>query len=99
MGDLDRVRDLVALGLDDFALYSGDDATARASILAGFHGDISVTANVAPEADGPHVRGRRSPVTPSPRPTIDADTRRACTARCSSSPTRSRSSGRWRRWG
>ncbi|MEU7817985.1 4-hydroxy-tetrahydrodipicolinate synthase [Pseudonocardia sp. NPDC049154] len=48
-GDLDRVRDLVALGLTDFALYSGDDATARASMLAGFHGDISVTANVAPE--------------------------------------------------
>jgi 4-hydroxy-tetrahydrodipicolinate synthase len=50
LGDLDRVRDLVALGLPDFALYSGDDATARASILAGFHGDISVTANVAPDA-------------------------------------------------
>ena len=48
LGDLDRVRELVALGLPDFALYSGDDATARASILAGFHGDISVTANVAP---------------------------------------------------
>ena len=47
-GDLDRVRELVALGLPDFALYSGDDATARDSILLGFHGDISVTANVAP---------------------------------------------------
>ncbi len=50
LGDLDRVRDLVALELPDFALYSGDDGTARASILAGFHGDISVTANVAPQA-------------------------------------------------
>jgi 4-hydroxy-tetrahydrodipicolinate synthase len=50
LGDLDRVRDLVALGLTDFALYSGDDATARASMLEGFHGDISVTANVVPEA-------------------------------------------------
>jgi 4-hydroxy-tetrahydrodipicolinate synthase len=49
-GDLDRVRELVALGLADFALYSGDDATARASILLGFQGDISVTANVAPQA-------------------------------------------------
>ena len=49
-GDLDRVRDLVALELDDFALYSGDDGTARASMLAGFHGNISVTANVAPAA-------------------------------------------------
>ncbi|OZM79218.1 4-hydroxy-tetrahydrodipicolinate synthase [Pseudonocardia sp. MH-G8] len=50
LGDLDRVRDLVALGLTDFALYSGDDATARASMLEGFDGDISVTANVVPEA-------------------------------------------------
>lgn len=49
LGDMDRVRDLVALQLPDFALYSGDDATARASMLEGFHGDISVTANVAPE--------------------------------------------------
>jgi 4-hydroxy-tetrahydrodipicolinate synthase len=48
-GELDRVRELVALGLPEFALYSGDDATARDSILLGFHGDISVTANVAPE--------------------------------------------------
>ncbi|SNT42528.1 4-hydroxy-tetrahydrodipicolinate synthase [Rhodococcoides kyotonense] len=49
-GDLDRVRDLVALELPDFGLYSGDDGTARASMLAGFHGNISVTANVAPDA-------------------------------------------------
>lgn len=48
-GSLARVRELLALGLpSSFALYSGDDATARESILAGFHGDISVTANVAP---------------------------------------------------
>ena len=50
LGDLDRVRELVALELPDFALYSGDDSTARASMLAGFHGNISVTANVAPDA-------------------------------------------------
>jgi 4-hydroxy-tetrahydrodipicolinate synthase len=49
LGTLDRVRELVALGLEDFALYSGDDATVRESILAGFHGTISVTANAAPE--------------------------------------------------
>lgn len=49
-GDLSRVRELLALGLPkDFALYTGDDATARESILLGFHGDISVTANVAPK--------------------------------------------------
>lgn len=48
-GDLERVRALVALGLPkEFALLSGDDATARESILLGFCGDISVTANVVP---------------------------------------------------
>jgi 4-hydroxy-tetrahydrodipicolinate synthase len=34
----------------DFALYSGDDATALEFMLAGWHGDISVTANVSPKA-------------------------------------------------
>ena len=48
LGTADRIRELVALGLDGFALYSGDDATAREAMLAGFHGTISVTANVAP---------------------------------------------------
>jgi len=49
-GELSRVRELLALGLPkDFALYTGDDATARESLLLGFHGDISVTANVAPK--------------------------------------------------
>lgn len=48
-GTLDRVRELVGLGLgSDFCLLSGDDGTARESILLGFVGDISVTANVAP---------------------------------------------------
>lgn len=48
-GTLERARELTALGLSaDFALYSGDDPTACESILLGFKGDISVTANVAP---------------------------------------------------
>jgi 4-hydroxy-tetrahydrodipicolinate synthase len=48
-GEIERVKELLALELPrDFALYSGDDATACESILLGFHGDISVTANVAP---------------------------------------------------
>ena len=53
-GDLGRVRELLGSNLPKtFALYSGDDATARESILLGFHGNISVTANVAP---GPMAR-------------------------------------------
>jgi 4-hydroxy-tetrahydrodipicolinate synthase len=48
-GELSRIRELLALELGaDFGLYSGDDATACESILMGCHGDISVTANVAP---------------------------------------------------
>lgn len=47
-GELGRIRELLDLRLADFAIYSGDDATARESILMGCVGDISVTANVAP---------------------------------------------------
>ncbi|MEQ1438692.1 4-hydroxy-tetrahydrodipicolinate synthase [Fontimonas sp. SYSU GA230001] len=48
-GELSRIRELLALELGaHFAIYSGDDATACESILAGCQGDISVTANVAP---------------------------------------------------
>jgi len=48
--DLERVRKLVDLCPKDFAVLSGDDATARRSVLAGAKGVISVTANVAPRA-------------------------------------------------
>jgi 4-hydroxy-tetrahydrodipicolinate synthase len=48
--DLERVRELVAVCPKDFAILSGDDASARRSILAGAKGLISVTANVAPRA-------------------------------------------------
>jgi len=33
----------------DFAVYSGDDASSLALLLQGGHGTISVTANVAPK--------------------------------------------------
>jgi 4-hydroxy-tetrahydrodipicolinate synthase len=47
-GDVDRVAALRAQCGDGFLLLSGDDATACAFMLAGGHGVISVTANVAP---------------------------------------------------
>ncbi|TFH69065.1 4-hydroxy-tetrahydrodipicolinate synthase [Gammaproteobacteria bacterium LSUCC0057] len=47
-GDLQRAAQLISACPADFAIYSGDDATARELMLAGGHGDISVTANVAP---------------------------------------------------
>lgn len=47
-GDLQRCRVLVDACPEDFAVYSGDDATACNFILQGGHGNISVTANVVP---------------------------------------------------
>ncbi|MCU0970504.1 MAG: 4-hydroxy-tetrahydrodipicolinate synthase [Gammaproteobacteria bacterium] len=49
-GDLARVPRIRELAGPDFAVYSGDDATARALMLLGGQGVISVTANVAPRA-------------------------------------------------
>ncbi|MEP4484085.1 MAG: 4-hydroxy-tetrahydrodipicolinate synthase [Halioglobus sp.] len=47
-GNLERGRELIASAPADFAIYSGDDPTALELILSGGHGNISVTANVAP---------------------------------------------------
>ncbi|MCP5305911.1 MAG: 4-hydroxy-tetrahydrodipicolinate synthase [Chromatiaceae bacterium] len=49
-GQLDRITRLRELTPPGFAVYSGDDATAREAILLGADGDISVTANIAPAA-------------------------------------------------
>ncbi|MEH6637217.1 MAG: 4-hydroxy-tetrahydrodipicolinate synthase [Halioglobus sp.] len=46
-GDLARGLDLIARCGEAIAIYSGDDGTAMELILAGGHGNISVTANVA----------------------------------------------------
>lgn len=47
-GNMDRAYDLIQRAPEGFALYSGDDLTCALSILMGFHGNISVVANVAP---------------------------------------------------
>ncbi len=49
-GQVERVSLLRELTSPDFAIYSGDDPTAREAMLLGANGDISVTANVAPAA-------------------------------------------------
>ncbi|MFT7696651.1 MAG: 4-hydroxy-tetrahydrodipicolinate synthase [Reinekea sp.] len=49
-GDIERAKYLIAHVPEGFAVYSGDDATATELMLAGGHGDISVTANVSPRA-------------------------------------------------
>ncbi|HKK23603.1 MAG TPA: 4-hydroxy-tetrahydrodipicolinate synthase, partial [Pseudohaliea sp.] len=48
-GNIERAVDLLARAPEDFAVYSGDDPTARELMLAGGHGNVSVTANVVPE--------------------------------------------------
>ncbi len=47
-GNLQRATELILHAPADFALYTGDDASALAFMLLGGHGVISVTANVAP---------------------------------------------------
>jgi 4-hydroxy-tetrahydrodipicolinate synthase len=47
-GNLERGTDLLQRAPTDFAIYSGDDASAIALMLLGGRGSISVTANVAP---------------------------------------------------
>ncbi|HVL37724.1 MAG TPA: 4-hydroxy-tetrahydrodipicolinate synthase [Burkholderiales bacterium] len=47
--NIERGTDLLKRLPRNFAVYSGDDATALALVLLGGHGVISVTANVAPK--------------------------------------------------
>ncbi len=47
--NIERGTELIKRLPRNFAIYSGDDATALALILLGGHGVISVTANVAPK--------------------------------------------------
>src|SRR4030095_524196 len=47
-GEIDRAAWLIKLAPKDFSIYSGDDGTAVALMLLGGHGNISVTANIAP---------------------------------------------------
>ena len=47
-GNIDRGNELIARAPKDFAVYSGDDASACSLLLNGGKGNISVVANVAP---------------------------------------------------
>ena len=49
-GDIDRIHELVARCGEDFLVLSGEDHLSLDTMLAGGHGVISVTANVAPAA-------------------------------------------------
>jgi 4-hydroxy-tetrahydrodipicolinate synthase len=49
-GNIDRAAWLIKEAPRGFSIYSGDDQTAVALMLLGGHGNVSVTANVAPRA-------------------------------------------------
>ena len=47
-GNIERAAQLIKHAPKGFSIYSGDDGTAIALMLLGGHGNVSVTANVAP---------------------------------------------------
>jgi 4-hydroxy-tetrahydrodipicolinate synthase len=47
-GNIERAAQLIKHAPAGFSIYSGDDGTAVALMLLGGHGNVSVTANVAP---------------------------------------------------
>jgi 4-hydroxy-tetrahydrodipicolinate synthase len=47
-GNIERAQWLIKEAPEGFSIYSGDDPTAVALMLCGGHGNVSVTANVAP---------------------------------------------------
>jgi len=47
-GNIERAAQLIKHAPEGFKIYSGDDGTAVALMLLGGHGNVSVTANVAP---------------------------------------------------
>ncbi len=47
-GNIERAAQLIKHAPPGFSIYSGDDGTAVALMLLGGHGNVSVTANVAP---------------------------------------------------
>jgi 4-hydroxy-tetrahydrodipicolinate synthase len=49
-GNIERAQWLIKQAPKGFSIYSGDDGTAVALMLLGGHGNVSVTANVAPKA-------------------------------------------------
>lgn len=49
-GQIDRIKQILALCKDKIDIYSGDDLTVYEAMEAGAKGIISVTANIMPEA-------------------------------------------------
>ena len=96
-GNIERAAWLIKQAPKGFSIYSGDDGTAVALMLLGGHGNVSVTANVAPRLMHELcTRGdRRATRGAPPRSTCGCC---RCTGSCSASRARRPPSGRWRAW-
>jgi 4-hydroxy-tetrahydrodipicolinate synthase len=60
VADIERIKQLCAFAGPQFAVLSGDDATAREAVLAGAAGVISVTANLAPRGMSDMIAAARA---------------------------------------
>ena len=49
-GNLERSREILDKCSDNISIFTGDDKTSARDILMGFKGNISVTANIVPNA-------------------------------------------------
>ena len=95
-GILERGTEIRKLCGEQFAIYSGDDATGLELMLQGANGVISVTNNVAPRLMSEMCKAALSGDRKRQRAlTISW---RLCTRSCLLNPTRFLSSGRWARW-
>jgi 4-hydroxy-tetrahydrodipicolinate synthase len=83
-GSIERACWLIKQAPKGFSIYSGDDGTAVALMLLGGHGNVSVTANVAPRAMQA-LCAARSPATRARRRGCSCSSCR-CIAPSSSSP-------------
>ena len=95
-GNIERACQLIKHAPKGFAIYSGDDGTAVALMLLGGHGNVSVTANVAPRLMHELCMAALQGTAAAPRRCICSCCR--CTSSCSANPARRRPSGRCRNW-
>jgi dihydrodipicolinate synthase/N-acetylneuraminate lyase len=95
-GNIERAAWLIKHAPKGFSIYSGDDGTAVALMLLGGHGNVSVTANVAPRLMHELCMAAIEGDSSAPRPSTCACCR--CTSSCSANPARRRPSGRCRNW-
>ena len=91
-----RVREILEQVPAGFVVLSGDDASARETVLAGAKGVISVTANVVPRAMADMIAAALRGDAAAPASSTRASAR--CMRLCFWRPIPFRPSGHWRAW-